>query len=136
MADPTVERKASIRRKRSQSQIDKKECDRLFSLIVRAPRKCERCGKTDARFECAHIIGRRYTATRCMVENAWCLCSADHRFLTENPHEHVAFAVQTRGEDGYRELQRIAYEGVGSGKVDWHELRKTLKARALELGVI
>jgi hypothetical protein len=70
-----------------------------------------------------------------MRGNAWCLCAGCHRYLTENPHEHVAYAVETRTEVGYRELQRLAYNGVG-GKVDWSVVRATLKARALELGVI
>lgn len=133
---PVVARAKSIKKRRAQSQIDKDACDRLFSLIVRAVGHCERCGSTSGQLQCAHIMSRRYTATRCFRANAWCLCSADHRFLTENPHEHVAFAVQTRTEAGYRELQRMAYEGRGSGKVDWTELRKSLKARAIELGVI
>lgn len=131
----TAQRAASIRRKRTQSQRDKTECDRLFSLIVRSTGACERCGST-SHLQCAHILSRRYTATRCLRGNAWCLCAACHRRLTENPHEHVAFAVQTRTEAGYLELQRLAYEGVGTHKVDWHETRRVLKARALELGVI
>lgn len=123
------------RRKRAQGTVDKAACDRLFSLIIRALGRCERCGSTTGQLQCAHIMSRRYTATRCEYENAWCACAACHRFLTENPHEHVAFAVLTRGVVGYEELQRRAYAGTGL-KVDWHAKRAELKARAIELGVI
>lgn len=93
----------------------KRKATTLHSMVVRARAgyRCERCGTTQGQLQCAHIVSRRFTATRCDPNAAWCLCASDHRFLTENPHEHVAFAVATRGEDGYRALIDKAYAGRG-----------------------
>lgn len=125
--------KGRTKPKRGQSAASlKKKATTLHSMVVRARAgyRCEFCGTTEARMECAHIIPRRYTATRCDPQAAWCLCSAHHRFLTENPHEHVAFAVKTRGEAGYRELIDKAYAGRGlvMGAAFWRERVDTLQA--------
>ena len=85
----------------------------LHSKLVRTAGRCERCRSVTGQLHCAHIVGRRYAATRTDENNAWCLCSSCHRYLTENPHEHVRFAVQTRGEDGYDALIQKAYASVG-----------------------
>lgn len=89
--------------------------------LVHTRGRCERCGKTDCRLECAHIVSRRYAATRTDEGNAWCLCSYCHRYLTENPYEHVQFAVATLGEDGYKALLDKAYATVGQrlGEAFW-----------------
>lgn len=123
-------RRAQIKRRRTRSQIDKAACDRLFSQLVRARGACQRCGRTtpDVQLQCAHIVSRRYTATRCDLRNAWCLCAGCHRRLTENPHEHVAFAIQTIGQAGYDDVVRRAYDGVKTLKMDWTELRAVLQA--------
>jgi len=85
------------------------------SMVVRARAgyRCERCGKTDARMECAHVFSRRYTATRTDEQAAWCLCSGCHRYLTENPLEHVEFAHATLGRDRFLALRDKAYAGIG-----------------------
>lgn len=93
----------------------KNKATTLHSMVVRARAgyRCERCSRTDARMECAHIFSRRYTATRADETNAWCLCSGCHRYLTENPDEHVEFGKQTRGVEGYAQLKLKAYAGIG-----------------------
>jgi hypothetical protein len=128
MADDA--RREQIRRRRTRSQIDKSACDRLFSELVRARGACQRCGTTSehAQLQCAHIVSRRYTATRCDFANAWCLCAACHRRLTEHPDEHVLFAHLTRGADGYDAIRRRALDGIGTGRIDWTELRAALTA--------
>jgi hypothetical protein len=37
--------------------------------LVRARGSCERCGTTE-NLQCAHIISRRYSQTRCRLDNA------------------------------------------------------------------
>lgn len=91
----------------------KAKATRLHAELVRSRGACERCGKTGVRLECAHVVSRRYAATRTDETNAWCLCSYCHRYLTENPYEHVQFAIKTLGEDGYRQLLDKAYATVG-----------------------
>lgn len=93
----------------------KGRADRLFSQRVRARGRCQRCGST-RNLQCAHIIARRYANTRCQDDNAWCLCAGCHRWLTDNPFEHVAFAWQTIGEARYRELLELAQSRK---RVDW-----------------
>lgn len=110
----------------------KRKATTLHSMVVRARAgyRCEFCGGVDGQMQCAHIVGRRYTATRCDPDNAWCLHSSCHRRLTENPHEHVAFAVATRGEDGYRALIDKAYAGRGlvMSAAFWRERVEALQA--------
>lgn len=99
----------------------KGRASKLHAELVRSRGRCERCGKTDVRLECAHIVSRRYAATRSDENGAWCLCSYCHRYLTENPYEHVQFAIKTLGEDGYRKLLDKAYATVGQrlGEAFW-----------------
>src|SRR5690606_14140542 len=83
-------------------KIDKR--DRVFSLLVRelAGHRCQACGDPagQVKLECAHVVGRRYRATRWLIENARCLCHACHRYFTENPLKWVEFI-------GLTEFQRL-----------------------------
>jgi hypothetical protein len=92
----------------------KRKATTLHSQVVRARGRCERCDAPPwKQLQCAHIVSRRYAATRTDENAAWCLCAACHRYLTENPFEHVLYATKTHGEDGYRALREKAYAGVG-----------------------
>jgi len=93
----------------------KGKADELFSKIIRRPGRCLKCG-SDWYLQCAHIISRRYAATRTDERNAWPLCAACHRRLTDWPVEHYEFILQTIGEEVYQELKKKA-ETVT--KVDW-----------------
>lgn len=64
--------------------------------------------------QCAHVIGRRAAYTRTDENNAYTLCAACHHYLTEHPHEHVAFFTQHLGGwDAYQALIDKAREGLG-----------------------
>lgn len=120
-------------RSTSKGKGPKAKADRLFSLIVRSRGACERCGSADySRLQCAHIVSRRYSATRCDEQNAWALDAKCHMELTLDPYKHVAFAVETRGEDGYADLRAKALAGTNS-KVDWVEVAARLAARWKEI---
>lgn len=106
----------------------------LHSQIVRSRGRCERCGVSNGTLQCAHIVGRSWSWTRTDEHNAWCLCAKCHFFLTGNPFDHVQFAIQTRGEDGYAALRRKALEGVNR-KFDWDAELVRLRALADSLGV-
>jgi len=76
----------------SRAKGAKAKCDRLFSLIVRARGACENCGESRyAQLQTAHIISRRYSHTRCDLDNAYCLCAACHRAFTDHPVDFGAF---------------------------------------------
>lgn len=97
----------------------KAKATRLHAEYVRSRGACERCGSVRS-LQCAHIVSRRYSATRTDELNAWCLCAGCHMRLTQHPDEHVAFAWKTRGEDGYRALLDKAYAGVKANDSFWH----------------
>lgn len=84
----------------------KRKATSLHSQYVRArDGRCVRCGSTSGQLQCAHIISRRYAATRTDEGNAWTLCAACHRRLTEWPNEHVGFFTQQLGSwDAYQAL--------------------------------
>jgi hypothetical protein len=98
----------------------KEKATRLHSLVVRSRGRCERCGITDyPKLQCAHIIGRRFAATRTDERNAWCLCARCHFRLTEHPDEHMAFVGQTIGMDAFHELKTKALAGVKTSEAFW-----------------
>lgn len=112
---------------------DKGKADKLFSKIIRSRKECQRCGERDyAKLQCAHIITRKYSATRTDERNAWALCARCHRRFTDWPREHSRFITETIGSEVYDELRAKA-ETVT--KVDWSEEYVRLKARAKELGL-
>ena len=109
----------------------KGKADKLFSKIVRSRGSCERCGTTEyATLQCAHIITRKYSATRTDTRNAWCLCARCHRRLTDWPREHSRFITQTIGGNTYEELRAKA-EAVT--KVNWEDEYERLMGIARDM---
>lgn len=102
---------------------DKGKCDKLFSQIVRSAGKCQRCGSAD-NLQTAHIISRKYSATRTDLRNAWCLCARCHRRFTDWPREHSHYITETIGSEVYDEL-RIKAETVT--KMNWSDELARLK---------
>lgn len=98
----------------------KGKATRLHSLVVRTRGRCERCDQTDySKLQCAHIIPRRYAATRTDEQAAWCLCAACHMRLTENPDEHMALVAETIGMERFYELKARAERGVKTSAAFW-----------------
>lgn len=112
---------------------DKGKATRLHSLIVRSRGRCEKCGERDySKLQAAHIITRKYSATRTDETNAWCLCARCHRRLTDFPREHSHFITDTIGSEAYEVLRERA-ETVT--KMNWTDELARLKERAKELGL-
>lgn len=115
------------------------EADRLLRLIVLERRSCERCGvsKDPAGMDVAHIIRRRYNATRCDEENVWLLCHEPcHRLVDNSVYEHAGLVGRTIGLDRFQALSAKAHMGTGiplSGF--WPAERARLRDRARELGL-
>lgn len=107
----------------------KAKCDVLFSKIIRNEGVCQRCGSTEF-LQCAHIISRRYSNTRCDLRNAWSLCARCHRRLTDWPREHSHYITETIGSEVYDQLKAKA---ESLQKVDWDEVLIELKEKAKEL---
>lgn len=100
---------------------------KLHSLVIRSRGRCEKCGSTNA-LQTAHIISRRYAATRTDETNAWCLCAACHMRLTDHPDEHMAFVGQTIGMGAFEVLKRRALAGVKTNDAFWLAECERLKA--------
>lgn len=92
---------------------------KLHAEVVRARGRCERCGNANAAFQCAHIIPRRYAATRTDPNNAWCLCAGCHLRTTEWASEHMALIERTIGLVQYEELRVRAEAGVKANDLFW-----------------
>lgn len=97
----------------------KAKATRLHSEVVRQRGFCQRCGVVNDTLQCAHIIGRRYNATRTDETNAWCLCARCHFRLGEHPDEHMQFVADTIGMDTYFELKARAEAGVKANDAWW-----------------
>lgn len=109
----------------------KDKCDEVFSDIIRSHGRCERCNSTYS-LECAHIIPRRFNATRTMESNACCLCHVCHRFFTDNPDHFHTWIDEVKGAGYWDTLWEIARPVA---RVDWSEELIRLKAIAKEVGV-
>lgn len=48
---------------------------------------------------CSHFKGRGKEATRFEPLNADAMCYGCHRYFTSQPDEHLAWQIQTKGED-------------------------------------
>lgn len=112
---------------RTASARAKDKATKLHSILVRARGACENCGSI-TNLQCAHIVSRRYSATRTRLDNAFCLCAKCHMHFTEWPLEFHAFVVQKIGAVHY---ERLRYEAlVGRTKVDWPLELERLQALA------
>lgn len=74
-------------RRRKQRKAKCHDADRLFSPLIRTRDDwtCRACGKPNQTPQCAHIVSRRYRATRWLAINAVCLCAGCHVGFTYDP---------------------------------------------------
>lgn len=96
----------------------KGKATRLHSLVVRARGRCERCGRAE-NLQAAHIVPRRYNATRTDETNAWALCAGCHLRTTEWASEHMALVERTIGLERFEELRLRAEAGVKANEAFW-----------------
>ena len=94
----------------------KNEATSLHSQLVRSRGVCENCGNawrtTGSKLECAHIVSRRFAATRTDETNAFCLCTRCHMHFTEWPLEFRDFVVAKVGQAHYDALKAKAQAGA------------------------
>jgi hypothetical protein len=109
----------------------KGKATKLHSLVVRARGVCERCGERDySKLQCAHIVPRRYNATRVDPLASWCLCAGCHMDTTAWASEHMDLVERTIGMDAYWDLRRRAHEGVKANDAYWRGWIERLEAEA------
>lgn len=100
----------------------KAKADKHFSEIIRSHGYCEAEGWDDRQcsnqLQTAHILSRRYSATRTDTRNAFCLCFSHHRKFTDMPREFSRFITGTWAQPHYDAVYQRA---VTPTKVDWLE---------------
>lgn len=90
----------------------KAECDRLFSLRIRARGHCESRRDTHAgNLQCAHGFSRRYLAVRWNEFNAWSFCAGCHIFYTHHPLEWDDWLAERWGAALYGVMKTMALSG-------------------------
>lgn len=118
-------------------KIKRNKLDIVFSKLVRAiaDHRCEACGRHEheVKLECAHIIPRRYRATRWFLPNAVCLCHGCHRKFTEHPIAWVEWVQNHHGMLAYESLKRTAEKGAKFSKADLEDLYADLKEQLADL---
>jgi hypothetical protein len=116
------------------------EGDRLLRLLVSQRGTCERCHLTRGT-ETAHIIRRRYQATRFLEEGAWWLCSGpgtnDCHYLVDHfAGEHEQLVAETIGADALADLTALAQAGPTMPLSMWHRNETArLRDRCRALGI-
>ena len=108
-----------------QARGDKGKCDKLVrQILLTQHSKCERCGSEEW-LQVSHIISRRYSATRCDLDNVQLLCAKCHRRFTDWPREFSHWITQSIGSEKYDELSAKANQVT---KMDWTAERQRLEA--------
>jgi len=108
-----------------QARGDKGKCDKLVrQILLTQHSRCERCGSEEW-LQVSHIISRRYSATRCDLDNVQLLCAKCHRRFTDWPREFSHWITQSIGSEKYDELSAKANQVT---KMDWTAERQRLEA--------
>lgn len=118
--------------KKSSPKLQRLYADRIWSRIIRSRGQCERCGDITGPFEAAHIIRRRYSHTRTVLDNGWCLCRACHTTVDSTNTEFMGLVEKTIGYPMLYELEQLSNRRT---KVNWWDEHARLKAHAKEVGV-
>lgn len=110
------------------------EADRLLRILVRERVRCERCQAMGT--DVAHILRRRYNATRCDERNVWFLCRWCHSLVDSSVPVHADLVRSTIGTALFRELLDLAQAGSPMPLSAWWPAeRARLRARLRELGL-
>ncbi len=104
--------------------------DILWSRIVRtlAEFKCVECGKNTGQVDAHHWIGRRYKATRWLIENGVCLCHQCHQEMDDFPKFRKDVERKQIGTEKLEQIELMARRGVGI-KVDKEKTKEELKRK-------
>jgi len=104
---------------------EKGKATKLHAEITRMYGECEKCGKSSGvQLQCAHIQGRKASATRTALFNAFCLCAGCHFYFTDHPLDFSRFVTGTWAQ-AYRE-DLISLSNTNT-KVDWSARVEFLK---------
>lgn len=118
--------KRTSKRRKSRLAM-RRECDRRFAVAVKTRDgwQCRACG-SPYKIQCAHVVSRRYHATRWLMANAVALCASCHMKYTNDPLGWDLFVEERLGIAAYQELKRIAMAGVRH--IDYESILASLPA--------
>jgi hypothetical protein len=115
----------------------KGKATKLHAEIIRSKGYCEHCGKSaaEAQIQCAHIVSRRYGATRTLLCNAYALCASCHFYFGQWPREFSRYISDTFAGSIYDQLKQYAEAGV---KTDYTERATELQRvkKGIESGAL
>lgn len=125
----------------------KDKADKLFSRLIRRSGACENCDyvcppackawegihRTGCKLQCAHLITRHLSATRCEPRNAFSLCAKCHYHFGLWPLDFSEFVLDRRSPEEYASLKHLAQQGTGK-KHDWDKTVVRLEQLWTEAG--
>lgn len=76
--------------------------------------------------QCAHVVSRRYLATRWDPSNAVALCRRHHMQFTQDPLGWDDWVSERIGQEAYEKLKRRAREVT---KVDYNQVLASLQSQ-------
>lgn len=104
---------------------DKGKATKLHAEITRMYGECEKCGKSNGvQLQCAHIQGRKASATRTALFNAFCLCAGCHFYFTDHPLDFSRFVTGTWAQEYREDLMTLSNTNT---KMNWSERLSFLK---------
>lgn len=110
-----------------------RECDRLWSLIVRHSLGGRSCISGSSHLlQAAHGFSRKYRATRWLPINGFPLTAGEHWRYTNDPLAWDEFLREQWGQPVYDELRRVALKNE---KQDMPAVLSALRAEAERLGI-
>lgn len=111
---------------------DKAKATKLHSELVRSIGNCEKCFRQppEVQLQAAHIQGRKASATRTLLINAFCLCASCHRIFTDRPLDFSRFVTTTWAQEYRETLLRLSNTMT---KVNWTDRLAELKQYKVEL---
>lgn len=121
----------------AQKKGDAGHADALFSRIIRSRGYCQYPDCYNAGpYDTAHLIGRSRRATRCVEDNAACLCRTHHQLIDSWFDEKERVVDATIGRARYDELKLLANTPSKLNATQfWAGELTRLKARCVELGL-
>ena len=114
---------------------DKGKATKLHSILIRSLGYCESCFRectcddkwkhTQGCFlQAAHIQGRKASATRTLLRNAFCMCASEHGIFTDKPLTFSRFVTTTWAQEYREELIQLSNTMT---KVNWTDRYAELK---------
>ena len=105
-----------------------KECDRLFSLIVRQKMQYCFCCGTKERLTCGHLITRANYAVRWDFDNAVTQCYKCNYLHEFRPEILTNLYIKSFGADKYNELVEKSKRHIKINDIYLNELKDYLKS--------